>query len=707
MENITRIKDKCVGCKSCEQSCPKHCISMVESNEGFWYPLVDEKSCIECRLCLKKCPIEETKLHRNEPKKVWAWRNKNDADIMRSASGGVADSAAKTILQMGGVVYGAAYDEQLAVSHIEITDDVGREKIQSSKYVQSDPKDSYSKVKQHLAEGRKVLFTGTPCQIAGLYAFLGGDQKNLYTVDLICHGVPSPKFFKKYLEYLNKQMAGRVIYFNFRSKDKRGWGTQYLLKTKTKTKTISLDRYGKHFMDGDCYRECCYQCAYANTNRVGDLTVGDFWGIAKSHPNFNSPKGVSSVFINTEKGQELFEMMKPLAEVEEATLEEGMVKQGNLIKPSLRPNDRNTFYEKIEEDNFMDNLKVGIQPKERIKAVLPAGAVRFLKKWGGVIEENYKVSVIVPVYNVAPFLEMCVDSILSQTWDFIEVILVDDGSTDNSGLICDQMKEKDNRVKVLHKCNGGVSAARNSGMEMASGGFICFVDGDDYVMPDYIEYMLEQIIKNEADIALTTQMFGNYDEKQVENDEIKIWNGEDAIEAILCYQVPIGCYCKLFRANFLKDIHFIPEIYIGEGFNFNVAAFQKADKVIVGKRKTYYYRRDNPTSAMTKFSLKKCECGLWALEVIRENLTLHSKRIRKAWSFANWRTHSDFYDMCVLAGAKKEYPELYKKCLSITRKDALSAFHVPTSKQTKSNYYVDMSGSDSDCYEGKKIKIPC
>lgn len=328
-----RIKEKCVGCKSCEQSCPKHCISMVENREGFWYPSVNEKSCIECGLCLKKCPVENTEFHRNEPQKVWAWRNKNDTDIMRSASGGAADSAAKTILQMCGVVYGAAYDKQLAVSHIEVTDEAEREKLQSSKYVQSDPKDSYAKVKKRLSEGKTVLFTGTPCQIAGLYAFLGGDHENLYTVDLICHGVPSPKFFKKYLEYQSKQTAGRVIYFNFRSKDKRGWGTQYLLKTKTKTKTLSLDRYGKHFMDGDCYRESCYQCAYANTSRVGDLTVGDFWGIAKSHPDFNSPKGVSSVFVNTEKGQKLFEMMRPFAEVEEATLEEGMVKQGNLVNP--------------------------------------------------------------------------------------------------------------------------------------------------------------------------------------------------------------------------------------------------------------------------------------------------------------------------------------------------------------------------------------
>ena len=383
MENISKIKEKCVGCKSCEQSCPKHCISMIENKEGFWYPVVNEKKCVECELCLKKCPVENMGDHQNKPEKVWAWRNKNDMDIMRSASGGAADSAARTVLQIGGVVYGAAYDECLTVSHIEITTNEERYRIQSSKYVQSDPKDSYSRVKKRLTEGRVVLFTGTPCQIAGLYAFLGGDQENLYTVDLICHGVPSPKFFKKYLEYQSKQSTGRVIYFNFRSKDKRGWGTQYLLKTKTKTKTktkiLSLDRYGKHFMDGDCYRESCYHCAYANTNRVADLTVGDFWGIAKSHPKFNSPKGVSSVFVNTKKGQKLFEMMKSLAEVEEATLEEGMVKQHNLVCPSIRPIARDTFYENIDAADFIENLKVGIQLKARLKSILPNKLIQKIK----------------------------------------------------------------------------------------------------------------------------------------------------------------------------------------------------------------------------------------------------------------------------------------------------------------------------------------
>lgn len=382
MNNILRIQGKCVGCKSCEQSCPKHCIIMKENKEGFLYPLVEKQKCIECKKCLSVCPIENKDTHRNYPQYTWAWRNKNNVDIMRSASGGAADSAVKTILQIGGVAYGAAYDENLTVKHIEVANNPAREKLQSSKYVQSDLGDCYSRARHQLLIGKKVLFIGTPCQIAGLYAFLGENYTNLYTIDLICHGVPSPKFFKKYLEYQSKKMAEQVVYFNFRSKEKRGWGTQYLLKTKTKTKTkaLSLDRYGKHFIQGDCYRECCYQCIYANIKRVGDLTVGDFWGISQSHPDFNSLKGVSSVFVNTEKGKSLFEKMKYLADVELATLEEGMIKQGNLVQPSVRPKDRDIFYDKIDEAYFIDNLKIGIQFKERIKAVLPTKMIRFLKK---------------------------------------------------------------------------------------------------------------------------------------------------------------------------------------------------------------------------------------------------------------------------------------------------------------------------------------
>ena len=381
-ENIKVIGNSCVGCRSCEQVCPVSCIDIRANQEGFLYPVVDENKCISCGKCMRCCPVNNKELHRFQPQNVYALKNKDEVTIMNSASGGAGDLFATAILKKGGVVFGAAYDEKLHVHHIQVDKIEDKAPLQSSKYVQSDTEHTYLRVKELLANGKEVLFTGTPCQIAGLYSFLGGDQPGLFTVDLICHGVPSPKFFEKYIGDWNKRMDGKVIYYNFRSKEKRGWGTQYLLKTKTKTKTktLSLDKYGQHFMAADCYRECCYECLYANTNRVGDVTVGDFWGISKSHPKFFSSKGVSSVFVNTEKGTRLLEAIKANTYIETATLSEAMVKQGNLVKPATRPSSRNYFYNHLEDKNFITNMRVGIRVQDRIKALIPSVVIRELKK---------------------------------------------------------------------------------------------------------------------------------------------------------------------------------------------------------------------------------------------------------------------------------------------------------------------------------------
>ena len=289
--NIEQIGNSCTGCRACEQVCPQKCIMFLPNIEGFLFPSIDDDKCIHCGLCLKKCTQSEKTNKKVEPTEFYAFISKDKEDLFRSASGGVADVAAKIILRGGGIVFGSAYTEDLDVKHIRISEDSARSRLQSSKYVQSDLGDCYSQSKNCLETGDNILFTGTPCQIDGLYHFLGRDYENLYTIDIICHGVPSPLFFKKYIEYMENKMGGKLIEYNFRSKEKRGWGTQYLAKTKTKnktkikTKTLSLDKYGKHFMSGDCYRECCYSCQYACIqNRPGNLTVGDFWGVNKSHP---------------------------------------------------------------------------------------------------------------------------------------------------------------------------------------------------------------------------------------------------------------------------------------------------------------------------------------------------------------------------------------------------------------------------------------
>ena len=385
METIAKIGMDCVGCRSCEQSCPLKCITIKENSEGFLYPVIAEDVCVKCGLCLKKCPINKTEKEEHHPLEAYALKAKDKSFLFNSASGGASGVAVKAVLDQGGYAYGAAYDENFSVSHIEVSDEEGRKRIQSSKYVQSDLKDTFSKAKARLESGKMVLFTGSPCQIAGLYAFLGRNYDNLYTIDLICHGVPSPKFLQKYFEYQERRMKGSIIYFNFRSKDKRGWGTQYLLKTKTKTKIktkiLALDKYGKHFMDGDCYRESCYQCKFANLNRPADLTVGDFWGINRCHSEFSSALGVSSVVVNTENGKKLLDLMRVDSEIIPVTLDEVLIKQHNLQQPTLRPLTRDNFYFEIDDERFIKKIKVGLRIKERVKSIIPSKVVEKLKQY--------------------------------------------------------------------------------------------------------------------------------------------------------------------------------------------------------------------------------------------------------------------------------------------------------------------------------------
>lgn len=383
MQNISKVGKECVGCRSCEQICPKHCIKMKQNKEGFLYPEVIQDSCISCGVCLKKCPALKESYTQNKVMEVYALKAKDKKCVFNSASGGAADVATKVILQKGGYVYGAVYNKSNEVNHIEVIDNEGRKKLQSSKYVQSNINNCYLLAEKRLNEGKYVLFTGTPCQIAGLYSFLGQEYDHLFTIDLICHGVPSPLFFKKYLAYQEKVLGEEILYYNFRSKQKRGWGTQYLIKTKTKTKTktLSLDKFGNHFMKGDCYRESCYNCKYANIIRTGDLTIGDFWGIDKCKPEFSSALGVSSVLVNNDKGKKLLSFMKDEIEIIPCSLDEALIKQGNLIRPTSRPNERNHFYDRIQENDFIESIRVGIQIKERIKAIIPGKIVKILKRY--------------------------------------------------------------------------------------------------------------------------------------------------------------------------------------------------------------------------------------------------------------------------------------------------------------------------------------
>ena len=294
--------------------------------------------------------------------------------------------------------------------------------------------------------------------------------------------------------------------------------------------------------------------------------------------------------------------------------------------------------------------------------------------------EGLKVSIIVPVFNVDKYISKCVDSLINQTYKNIEIILVDDGSTDFSSKIIDDYAKKDQRIITIHKKNGGVSSARNIGLKNSTGEYICFADADDFLMPDYVEYLYILATQNNADISMSVDIFTSFYKKQNSDDFIDIKTPEDALIDLLTYKMPIGVYSKMFKKTLLENnICFYENIFIGEGFNFNAMAIQRANKIVEGHHKIYFYRRDNPTSATTVFSLKKWENGIFAINNIHDNFILHTKRIEKAWEYAFWHTHCDAFDFLIMSGEDKKYSDIYKKRKKIVKTKAITAFKVKIS----------------------------
>lgn len=272
------------------------------------------------------------------------------------------------------------------------------------------------------------------------------------------------------------------------------------------------------------------------------------------------------------------------------------------------------------------------------------------------------ISVVVPVYNVEKYLSTCLESIINQSYTNLNIVLVNDGSTDGSLLLCEEYSKKDPRIMVVNKQNGGVSSARNLGIQKSTGEYICFVDADDYIFNDYVEYLYNLIKDDEdIDISLTTELSTNYCSNKTSKCFSYITTGADAAILILSYRIPIGCYCKLFRRNFIEknSISFFEDLSMGEGFNFNFLCFQNSNKVAIGNKKIYYYRQDNSLSATSTFSMFKCENGLFAIDRIIDNNFLRGEKIVAALDFAKWRTLSDMTTSLLLAKKDKEYRNTY------------------------------------------------
>jgi len=389
--NISQMqKDKCCGCRACEQICPKNCIMMKVDSEGFIIPVVDETVCINCGLCVQRCAQIERPMNEEKIQEVYAARHKNKRILLRSTSGGIFDAIGRFLLKQGYHVYGCAWSIDLHAVHVEINEEKELQKLHGSKYVQSDTNDTYSKVKAQLREGEYVLYSGTACQIGGLIKFLGKNYINLYTIDVICHGVPSPLLFENYLEWLSQRLGENVISYDFRNKEKTAWGLVYKAKTKTKTKTkfltAYLDPYYKAFLECKTYRECCYSCKYANENRVSDITLGDYWGIERQHPEFFDDRGVSVLIVNSNKGKLILEAIRNQIEFITSSYQQAALQNSNLISPSFRPSSRDNIYQyiKIKEGTkiFEKQINIGFEPLTRFKSIIPLKIKRWFKTIG-------------------------------------------------------------------------------------------------------------------------------------------------------------------------------------------------------------------------------------------------------------------------------------------------------------------------------------
>lgn len=355
------LKESCTGCGACMQSCNHGAIIMRYDNEGFLLPIIDKAKCVDCGLCQNHCP-ELRPIERLDYEKQKYYALIYDQDRKISSSGGAFSVFAKWIISQGGIVYGATINEKFEVKHIGVESTGELNKLRGSKYVQSIIGDTYKDIRNHLRSNRKVLFVGTGCQVGGLYSFLNGKRYEglLYTLDLVCHGTPSYGAFKSYLSKLEKNVSpngevGAIRDFRFRKLD--SWSIVPSVKfTKSNWRMLNLSEnaFMDAFFKGITFRECCFNCQYCNTKRIGTFAIADFWGIGRHGLPFkrNVSSGVSLVIDNTGLMPSIIDELRGMVYIEERPKEEAICEQVNLKNPMKRLAVRDSAVLDMIDPNF-------------------------------------------------------------------------------------------------------------------------------------------------------------------------------------------------------------------------------------------------------------------------------------------------------------------------------------------------------------------
>lgn len=384
---------KCTGCGACVQRCPQKCISWKAGELDFKYPEIDRDHCIDCGLCEKVCPIEK-KLSVIENQKAYAAVH-NSLDVLeKSTSGGAFTAIAEAVFGMGGVVYGVTMQDDMQVKHIRVENRSDLGILRGSKYIQSDTADTYQKVERDLRAGTKVLYSGTPCQIDGLKHFLQKDYTNLYTVDIVCHGVGSQGYFNRYMEFAESRY-GNIKILKFRSKEFDGWScgsgefcVEGILGTRKKIPFRDFDNYYySYFLSGDIYRMCCYTCKYANIRRPGDFTLGDYWGVEALKLSLSTRRGCSLLLVNSEKAEKMMKLISGIYNLQlvETSIEQATHCNKQLNAPSPLPESRKqriTEYKSMS-GNEIQNLYLKTHWKTvlkgKLKSMIPYRVKLFIR----------------------------------------------------------------------------------------------------------------------------------------------------------------------------------------------------------------------------------------------------------------------------------------------------------------------------------------